>query len=299
MSQTTLTEIVERCPLCGSPRSSLFDRRQFRGREVTNVLCRDCGLVYQSPRMNAAGLEAFYEEEYRQLYQGEAGPNAKDLAVQRGRAEALLAFAREGVNAPARHLDIGCSAGLLLSAFQKAYGCLALGVEPGEAYRRYAIRHGFTVYPSLEALQAEVQERFDLISLAHVLEHLPDPVGYLSHLRQELLNPNGRLLVEVPHLYAHDSFEIAHLVSYSPHTLSQVLQKAGFEVLYYQEHGQPRSDLLPLYITVLARPAGPGAPPFQLVPERRVAFHRRVGMARRALLTRLNPKKAWKPAPRD
>ncbi len=294
-----MIETVEKCPLCGSPRSSAFDRRSFRDREVTNVLCQDCGLVFQSPRMSAAGLEAFYEEEYRQLYQGEAGPSAKDLAVQRGRAESLLAFAREGVSAVSRHLDIGCSAGLLLGAFQKAYGCLALGIEPGRAYRRYARERGFAVYPSLEALQAEVRERFELVSLAHVLEHLPDPVGYLSRLRGELLSPNGRLLVEVPHLYAHDSFEIAHLVSYSPHTLCQTLQKAGFEVLYFQEHGRPRSELLPLYISVLARPAGNGAPPFQLVPERRVKFRRQAGMARRALLTRLYPKKAWIPAPRD
>jgi SAM-dependent methyltransferase len=290
-----LSETVQNCPLCAGARSKPFDRRSFHGQMVSNRICVGCGLVFQSPRMSAAELDAFYEEEYRRLYQGSAGPDGKDLAVQSGRAEALLVFAQEGMKPVSRCLDIGCSAGLLLEAFQKAYGCLALGIEPGQAYREYAREKGFEVYPSLAELRAAVKERFELVSMAHVLEHLPDPVGYLVGLRENLLKPDGRLLVEVPNLYAHPSFELAHLVSYSPHTLGQVLQRAGFEILYFQEHGRPRSELLPLYITVLARPAGAGSPPFQLIPERRVKLKRQIGMLRSTLITRLYPKRAWGP----
>ena len=288
-----MSETVQHCPLCACSQSKPFDRRSFHGQVVANRICGRCGLVYQSPRMSAAELDAFYEEEYRRLYQGSAGPDGKDLAVQRGRAEALLVFAREGVQSVSRHLDIGCSAGLLLGEFQKSYGCLALGIEPGKAYREYARERGFDVYPSLEELRSAVRERFELVSMAHVLEHLPDPVGYLAGLRENLLRPDGRLLIEVPNLYAHPSFELAHLVSYSPHTLGQALQKAGYEILYFQEHGRPRSELLPLYISVLARPAGAGSPPFQLIPERRVKLKRHLGMLRSKVITRLNPKKAW------
>ncbi len=78
---------VQHCPLCGGSRSNLFDRRSFRGQEVTNRICASCGLVFQSPRMADDELAAFYEQEYRQLYQGDQEPSAKDLAVQRLRGK--------------------------------------------------------------------------------------------------------------------------------------------------------------------------------------------------------------------
>lgn len=288
-----MPENIRTCPLCGSDRNRLFDQREFRGYSVTNRLCLNCGLVYQSPRMTGSEADIFYAEEYRLLYEGSADPTTCNLADQRGRAESLYAFARPFVGSVARHLDIGCSFGLLLQRFQEACHCQAFGIEPGEGHRVHARKEGLKVYATLAELEQLEKERFDLVSLSHVLEHLPDPVGYLVHLRETLLNKAGWLLLEVPNLYAHDSFEIAHLVSYSPHTLMQTLEKAGFEIIRLEQHGRPRSKLLPLYLTVLARPL-PGVPrTWNLLPEKQVAFKRRAGMLRRRLLERLFPKQAW------
>ncbi len=285
---------VSSCPLCGSEHSAPFDRRTFRRQPVVNRLCQSCGLVYQSPRMDDAELTVFYEAEYRQLYQGGEGPDAKDLSVQSRRAAALLAFSKDRLSPVKRHLDIGCSAGLLLQHFQGAYNCQSLGVEPGTAYRQYARNQGLTVYASLDEVKGQEMERFDLVSMAHVLEHLPDPVGYLEGLRKDLLEPEGWLLVEVPNLYAHDSFEVAHTVSYSAHTLRQTLGKAGFEIIALEAHGRPRSRLLPLYLTALARPFEKSSS-FRVQPERMVRLKRWWGMSRRRVLTRLFPRQAWLP----
>ncbi len=103
----------------------------------------------------------------------------------------------------------------------------------------------------------------------------------------------------MPNLYAHNCFEVAHLTAFSAHTLRQTLQKAGFAVHAFLKHGQPRSVMLPLYLTVLARPqTAPLAPEeVPLQPERGVALKRRLGMARRRLLQRLFPSLAWIPQP--
>jgi hypothetical protein len=146
------------------------------------------------------------------------------------------------------------------------------------------------VYAAIEDLPAERQDRCDLISLAHVLEHLSNPVGYLTYLREKHLTAAGWLLLEVPNLYCHDSFEIAHLVSFSAHTLRQTVQKACFEVVKLEAHGRPRSELLPLYLTVLARP---GQSTGVIRPEKSVARKRQLGMFRRRVLQKLFPKKAW------
>ena len=280
------------CPLCGNQNKQPFDTRRFRDQLVTNVMCAACGCVYQSPRMSEQALEAFYAQEYRQLYQGGDEPNSKDLQVQRLRAAALLDFVRPHIQTLGAHLDIGCSAGLLLQQFASHYGCKPAGIEPGNAYRRYASQQGLDVVASLQDLKAHLNQRFDLVSLAHVLEHLADPVGYLSAVREELLARDGWLLVEVPNLYCHDSFEVAHLVSYSPHTLQQVLAKAGYKTIRFEQHGRPRSANLPLYLTVLAKPTGE-ALAVGVPPERGVRFKRRLGLLRRAILTRLAPRKAW------
>jgi len=288
-----MSKIVKNCPLCGGETSRHFDRREFRGQVVVNCICQDCGLVFQSPRMTEAESVAFYAEEYRLLNEGSVDPTTRNIAAQKARAESLLAFTVLFVEKVSRHLDVGCSMGILLQRFAEEFHCQPVGIEPGEAHRARANKAGLTVFASLEELEKNGAGHFDLISMSHVLEHLPDPIGYLVHLREALMDSQGSLLLEVPNLFAHDSFEVAHLVSYSAHTLLQTLEKAGFDVIKIQRHGRPRSALLPLYITLLARPKTTSSQPLDIQAEKQVLLKRQVGMLRRRILEKLMPKRAW------
>jgi SAM-dependent methyltransferase len=191
-----------------------------------------------------------------------------------------------------RHLDIGCSLGILLQYFQVEYHNQAVGVEPGEAHRDQARKEGLTVYATLDDLEKDGEVRFDMISMSHVLEHLPDPVGILTHLREALLTADGRLLLETPNLYAHDSFEVAHLFAFSPHTLREVLRRSGFIIDKFEQHGRPNSQILPLFLTALCHPAEQSER-FSIRVERHVAIKRSGGMFCRSILARLSPKCAW------
>jgi 2-polyprenyl-3-methyl-5-hydroxy-6-metoxy-1,4-benzoquinol methylase len=295
-----MTEQISTCPLCGGTGSRLFDQRVWRGFPVTNRICTACGFVFQTPRMTENELNEYYAAEYRRVYQGKAEPVAKDVAVQAQRARSLLDFIQPYMigtamtNEDTLFLDIGCSAGKLMDCFAQAFSWRVVGIEPGDAYRQEDQHRGLDVYASLDGLKQSGQYPCELVSLIHVLEHLPSPVPYLVQLRQELLKPNGWLLVEVPNLYAHDCFEVAHLSSFSVHTLKQTLVKAGFETVALRQHGAPRSRLLPLYITILARPQ-PQPSTLPVSPERRVSLKRRLGMFRRRVITRLLPRQAWLP----
>jgi len=292
-----LPETIQHCPLCGSQASIFFDQREFRGHQVVNRNCDICGLVYQSPRMTAVELDDFYAAQYRQVYQGDVGPTPKDVFVQNGRADSLLKFIADNVSDVARYLDVGCSTGMLLRRFQERYACQVVGIEPGDAYRTYAKAQGLTVYPELAALLPANEARFDLISLAHVLEHLPDPVAFLTNLREQQLTSSGWLLIEVPNLYTHDSFELAHMTSFSAHTLRQVLQKAGFNIVALKQHGRPRSEILSLYLTVLACPQQGENINYVLQLEKNVARKRKNGMLIRRVIQKIAPNKAWVPLP--
>ena len=288
-----MPETVDKCLLCNAERSELFDQRTFEGRMVENRICKACGFVYQSPRMTTAETNDFYAAEYRKLYQGSSDPSPKDLAVQEQRAESLAAFTRKHIKQVARVLDVGCSAGLLMQAFNHTFGCTPVGIEPGDAYREVAARTGFKTYASLKEMQSAGEARFDLISMAHVLEHIPDPLAYLTGLREQTLTPDGCLLLEVPNLYIHDSFEVAHLSSFNAHSLRRMVANAGFNVIAMEKHGRPRSSILPYYLTMLCCPTTKKMKSSHR-PERAVRLKRRVGLLYRRIMNRLFPAQAWK-----
>ena len=267
--------IVESCPLCGSAKNSLFNQSVIQHLLVVNRICDKCGLVFQSPRMTDEETEEFYKREYRRMNQGgQEEPLAKEIEIQRQRALALRKIVSKQVDKVSRHLEIGCSTGCLLQELQKQYGCTSIGIEPGNAFRDHAVQKGFKVYPSLAALQENKEERFDLISMSHVLEHMTDPVATLTELQRTWLTPQGWLFLEVPNLYGHFSFEVAHLFSFSSHSLDQVIQKAGFRKIQLVKHGQPRSRRIPLYLNILARPSARVKQSYLVTPERNVRLKR-------------------------
>ena len=289
-----MPESVENCLLCNNAKSKPFDSRTFAGKVVENQICRSCGFVFQSPRMTSQEADAFYTSEYRNLYQGSSGPNPKDLRMQQLRAESLAVYAGRQIKQISRHLDIGCSAGSLMQSMSHMFHCETVGIEPGETYSQYARESGLKIYASLHEIQAADEEKFDLVTMSHVLEHLPDPRAYLELLKEEILTSNGCLLIEVPNIYAHDSFEIAHLSSFSIHTLRQLVRKAGYEMIAYHKHGYPRSSVIPYFLTALCCPS-PLLIQNKVKPERFVSIKRNLGLFRRRVISRLFPALAWKP----
>ena len=284
------------CPLCGKSEARVISEMDSFGFKVRYYLCKTCGFVYQNPGESAAADPVFYQETYRQLYQATEEPTAKDLRQQRLRAEYQLELLQyHGVCRLSRALDIGASSGTLLQTIHEAYGAETVGVEPGNAYRKLAEAKGFKLYPSLELLKAGDTERFDMVSMMHVLEHLEDPLGTLREIRLDLLADNGFLLVEVPNFYAHDSYELAHLSCFTEHTLAEMLTQAGYKILHTRKHGVPRSETLDLYLAVLAMPQSEPYEIAPIVPEKNVALKRSLGMLRRNLLTKLKPDKTWLP----
>ncbi len=288
-----MPEIVRNCPLCRGENHKQFAKTDFRGYLVINQRCRSCGFVFQSPRMTPAELDEFYTRLYRKMYQGNEDPTQKELIIQHKRALGLLEFVRNTIPMVNRHLDIGCSTGSLLKTFQEYYGSQIFGVEPGESYRKYTSALEIPVVAELADLKLNGSTRFNLISMAHVLEHLPDPVYYLTELRMSYLTETGWLLLEVPNLFCHDSFEVAHLSNFSFHTLCQTVNKAGFETLTVKKHGHPRSERLPLYISLLARVRSDQLIQREIKQEANVVMKRRLGMFRRRIYQKLFPGSSW------
>lgn len=121
-------------------------------------------------------------------------PPLADRLLARSRVSlgVFRALAGRGVRKGARVLDVGSGDGFQL-AILAAFGFRhLLGVDPYLSEERTA---GPVELRRSEL--AEVKGSFDVITLNHVLEHLPDPVGTL-HEARERLRPGGTLVVRVP-----------------------------------------------------------------------------------------------------
>ena len=282
--------VVKACPICGSSLNQMFEASDEG--DLSYRLCSNCGTVFQSPRMSDEALQAYYQAEYVSQYQQASGVTVKELRIQAGRARNLIRLMKAEFSTVNRHLDIGSSTGALMQAARDAYGCEAVGVEPAEVYRAYCEARGLTVHANLDDAG---DGQFDLITMAHVLEHLPDPVEYLRKLRERWLSPSGVLLVEVPNLFGHQSVELPHLFCFSAATLQYTLNRAGYRMARLTSHGAPRSKLIQLYLAAIARPAE--MEQARVPSARAVRLRRRIGMGWQRLVSRIAPGWAWLPLP--
>lgn len=286
------------CLLCESDRGKTFAQVDSFGYPLLYYQCENCGLIYQSLEESRAANPEFYRKTYRKIYQSDEKPGTKDLWVQEKRADHLVSIVQAQMDKfPGRVLDIGASTGTLLNKMRERFGSEVVGVEPGDAYRAFAEERGIEMSPSLDALIDSNVEKFDLISISHVLEHFVDPVGELIKIKTELLDGEGYLLVEVPNFYAHDSYELAHLTCFTPHTLRELLNQAGFTVMFMKKHGIPRSELLNLYLTLLAKASLETAASYQVKKDNFVGAKRKLGLLYRRFMQKLFPHKAWLPIP--
>jgi 2-polyprenyl-3-methyl-5-hydroxy-6-metoxy-1,4-benzoquinol methylase len=145
---------------------------------------------------------------------------------------------------PARLLDYGCGLGFFLdSAFEA-------GFEPsGVEFNEYALeyirkRYAYRVFHFSDQ---DSSERYDIITMFDVIEHLRDPFGTLGSIRN-MLADNGVVVIATMDSTSFVSRIMGkrledfrrireHLFFFSRSNLVSVLVKQGFEVLKVASHG--------------------------------------------------------------
>ncbi len=98
-------------------------------------------------------------------------------------------------------LDIGAGTGDFLK-YAKSKGWDIYGVEPNNKASSLAFDKGVALEPNLEDFEGK---KFDVITLWHVLEHLPDLEENISKITS-MLKPNGSLIIAVPNFRSYDAY---------------------------------------------------------------------------------------------
>ena len=135
-------------------------------------------------------------------------------------------------------LDIGCGTGDFLATAQKD-GWQVTGVEPDQQARQIANSKTNNAVFDIKHLESLQQNSFDVITLWHVLEHLPQLEMHIK-LLQYLLKPNGTLVIAVPNYNSYDAqyykefwaaYDVPrHLWHFSKASISKLFAKEAMEV---------------------------------------------------------------------
>ena len=250
------------CPLCGNADSGFILYRFGPVAQYTSSIewssefgslglrrCPCCGLFYLCPRPTEEFVRSIYAS--KDYFEKDAGLGYEDYAVQetslrRTFKRFLVTLRRQGL-VRGSMADIGCGPGYLLDE-AKPFFRLRMGTDmcPEMAAQASALCDGVVCGGPRDL--ADVRRVFDLVTSISVLEHLYDPVDFLTGCA-ESLKDRGAVVLVTPNMNGFwrqctgrrwPSFKLPeHIAFYDKRTLAVLADRAGMELVrvfpYHEE----------------------------------------------------------------
>ena len=232
-------QTLRHCPLCNANGEeelfALHDFQFFTDQDGRNraehrvVHCQQCGVIYTNPCYTPTGFQVLFDK---------AGCSYGHTA---GRIAEQVAWLSDRFPAAQSLMDVGCGNGDLLKALPQTLSRHGIDVDEQTlnkvAQDAPGINFSLCDFGGLKSLP-----QVDVITMFHVLEHLPDPSGFLGQLRK-LSKDSVGLVIEVPvvdraaELQDRDIvgfFSVQHLTHFSKAALERMLAKNGWRVVHVE-----------------------------------------------------------------
>jgi 2-polyprenyl-3-methyl-5-hydroxy-6-metoxy-1,4-benzoquinol methylase len=294
-----MREIEVGCPVCGEQSYEDFCAIDRIGLKVQSVMCSRCPTLYSRKRFDERSLALFYSKFYREMYTGSSVPTDGWFEEQVSSGNKILSQLK-GLGlishdlSGKRVLEVGCGSGGILVPFTEI-GAEVVGIDFDDTYMEAGRKRGLNLIDqSIYEFRAE--NKFDLIILKDVLEHLPDLNLVLQRLKS-LLSETGNVYIQVPTFegleflgYQNDFlryFQNAHIVHFSEASLNYVFAKNGFDTVYSDVNG----------LAVFRHKIGSPNVSFDFENERNISLKRIVNILnrRRKVITK---ERIWKLLPK-
>ena len=229
------------CPACSGVGAYTGMARDYR-----LAKCGDCATVFVSPMPSDDVLTAFYSGYKKNArYFGK-----KDKKVRRAKLRLRFLPVRRGMC----FLDVGCNAGFAVAAaLQRNLDAHGIDID------REAIEAAQTWLPPERFKALSIEEyaaqghRADMVYSSEVLEHVPNPDGFVGALSQ-VLRPGGWVYITCPdagHFRRPRNFtdwkEVRppeHLIYYTRDGLRRLFARHGFASFWFRPHLKPSHRML-------------------------------------------------------
>jgi len=224
--------LIKSCYLCES--SNLDSISEFvRDNPVLTVKkCLDCGLLFLS------SFDHINDDLYGKSGMHESLQNINDWLRETANDDQRRYEYCLPIVTDKKVLDFGCGNGGFLLRIKDSVKSL-VGVDLEMALSSHFDDQGIAFANELN----QVSGQYDVITLFHVLEHLPDPAAILNKLKQ-LLSPGGQIIIEVPNandalltIYESEAFSnftywSFHLFIFNADTLRLIFKRIGANIRY-------------------------------------------------------------------
>lgn len=239
----TNLETLTECPICGCNEFNPFLTCKdylISHTEFTIQQCRQCAFRLTNPRPDSSSIGAYYASD-QYVSHNDKGNGLMNGAYRLVRSYTLqqkLILLNKLNGKPGQLLDVGCGTGTFLETCQRG-GWQVTGMEPDDNAR--SLSAGRIKQP-IAATLTDVPDSngFDIITLWHVLEHIPALNESLQIIRM-LLKGTGRLLIAVPNCDSYDAnyykqywaaYDLPrHLYHFTPSTMKTLLKQSGFSLI--------------------------------------------------------------------
>jgi len=208
--------------------------------KFTLVSCETCNFTFTNPRPKDESLGEYYKSDmyishtnntkglFNWMYQ-----TVRDYAI--GTKVTLL----KSVKKSGTHLDVGCGTGEFLNACKDA-GFNTEGIEPSELARKQAIENFNLSISENTHLEQFQNNKFDSISMWHVLEHVSNLNDSIKDFNR-ILKSDGKIIIAVPNHKSWDAnyykeywaaWDVPiHLWHFSKETIELLFHKNGFNLI--------------------------------------------------------------------
>lgn len=235
-------EKLEKCPICQDDKFTDFLLCKdflLSGETFTIVKCNNCGFTFTNPRPFANELGKYYKStDYISHSNSRKGFfNTIYQLVRNYTLKKKCELIKHKVSTGSL-LDIGCATGEFLNTM-KTRGWKVTGIEPDDQVRNTALEnYGLDVYEET-ALNLLPANSFDIITMWHVLEHVPNLNERIEQCKN-LLKPDGYLFIAVPNSESYDSelykefwaaYDVPrHLYHFSKETMKRLLENHEMKI---------------------------------------------------------------------
>lgn len=217
---------TESCPICG--KTSAYLQKNDSG--FDEWMCQFCHHAFVWPQPTEKYLKDYYDKSVNYV----KGAAQEKIEPPKRAHRILISMAGKPQGA-LKVLDVGAGFGSLL-LYWKENGHCAFAYEYSNRCAEFLQKHGMKCFQGeFGAKLFEGDAPFDLVFMCEVLEHVPDPIGYLGTARA-VLRKGGKICLSVPNKdfllmksYNASFANNPHLSHFSQQSLALALGKAGFE----------------------------------------------------------------------